>query len=77
MSDLSYADVRKEVVLSQNRFNRLNVAINEAGFSPARVWRAVMNEEFDSPERMDDSAWIEEMDLHVKAAVTMGYEKPF
>jgi hypothetical protein len=74
---LSYADVRKKVVLSESRFNLLNLLINEAGFSPARVWRAVMNQEFDSPERLGDSAWIEEMDLHVQAALFMGLEKPF
>jgi predicted DNA-binding transcriptional regulator AlpA len=74
---LSYADVRKKVVVSESRFNRLNLLIAERGFSHSRVWRAVMNREFDSPERLGDSAWIEEMDLHVQAAVTMGYKKPF
>jgi hypothetical protein len=74
---LSYADVREKVVISQNRFNRLTLLVCEAGFKPARVWRAVMNREFDSPEKMDDSAWIEEMDLHVQAAVAMGFKKPF
>jgi len=74
---LSYADVRKKVVISQNRFNRLTMLLGEAGFKPARVWRAVMNREFDSPEKMDDSAWIEEMDLHGQAAVAMGLKKPF
>jgi hypothetical protein len=74
---LSYADVRKKVVLSEGRFNRLNLLIAEEGFSHSRVWRAVMNREFDSPEKMDDAGWIEEMDLHVKAALAMGYKKPF
>jgi hypothetical protein len=75
--DLSYADVRKKVVVSESRFNRLNIAIHEAGFSPARVWQAVLKQEFDSPERLSDGSWLEEMDLHQKAALFMGYKKPF
>ena len=77
MSDLSYADVRKKVVLSESRFNHLNILINEAGFSPARVWRAVIKREFDSPEKLGDEAWIEEATLHVQAAEAMGLKKPF
>jgi predicted DNA-binding transcriptional regulator AlpA len=74
---LSYADVRKKIIMSESRFNRLNLLIAEEGLSHARVWRAVMKGEFDSPERMGDEKWIEEMDLHVQAAVAMGLEKPF
>ncbi len=74
---LSYADVRKKVVISESRFNRLNLLIAEGGFSHSRVWRAVMNREFDSPERMGDTEWIKEATLHVQAAGTMGYKKPF
>ncbi len=74
---LSYADVRKKVILSEGRFNLLNLLIAEKGFSHSRVWRAVMNREFDSPEKMDDAGWIEEMDIHVQAALAMDLEKPF
>jgi predicted DNA-binding transcriptional regulator AlpA len=74
---LSYTNVRKKVILSESRFNRLNLLISEGGFSPARVWRAVMKGEFDSPEKLGDEAWIEEATLHVQAAEAMGYKKPF